>query len=762
MLTISLDEQGKFEKNISNSGTVGPTYIGGILYDDMNVADEESNERERICRYYKQVVEDASKMGEECKFPRDLHAHMDAVSRKKTNGCQEKNVKQIIQNTLGEFIKYGTYDGKELMSKPRVGQYYIYIYIKSDKGITSLTRKSTNYMSNDEYAGNLYYHMAVEVVDRLALHNPVIPVIKDVSFNIATRVTADVVKNSEQNKEFVELGYGNRSRDEKSNKAYYQLSNPDVYRTALAQEMLNAGKTSLNVKKFLVKPICYENSRNMEFLYLADSICAVLAYQMKGDTADRWIQAINDRANKLNNSDRNLIFIYDDVDVRFASAWKACENKDFYKALELAYGIINGSSVVARYYKKNWVKKLEERICESKDLAALNSGIEELIDSIYTNSYQQDKAMYMFRIFEENCTRNSELLAHKEKEKIVGKLYEAAISVYCHIGDSKGATRYYKKYKQYMGYLGIDDYISVLNKMIVVYLDDFERTKAKNEAKEYIDIQEMTAELRQAISTIKGEELKQPLALAKAYSQMGQVLAFRQEAEAEEYFTKALNCMPKDTANYKITQSYLLHYYIDSDRANEYENLATEYFGGQTTIGKRLKYIYDNAFVEFPIINYKYALYLLIKGIYTFDMDKITIADVEKLFDVNEALRKAEKNAVKGGECYFSELEGHPCEIIYKYLMLIAIRFENVDKANEFNKFRRTCINNAGDTVELINLYSDIVCYEKLNNEPKANQAIEVIKNELVAKYSNLKYISDVSDDEVSTELKKWLVYMYV
>jgi hypothetical protein len=78
---------------------------------------------------------------------------------------------------------------------------------------------------------------------------------------------------------------------------------------------------------------------------------------------------------------------------------------------------------------------------------------------------------------------------------------------------------------------------------------------------------------------------------AKALSQLGQAYAYNGSSEAEDAFLKALRMFEKNSYNYQITLSYLLHYYLDSGEKNKYGKYVVEYFGGNERLSDQLKYI---------------------------------------------------------------------------------------------------------------------------------------------------------------------------
>ena len=81
-------------------------------------------------------------------------------------------------------------------------------------------------------------------------------------------------------------------------------------------------------------------------------------------------------------------------------------------------------------------------------------------------------------------------------------------------------------------------------------------------------------------------------AMGKAHSQRGQVYAFKRERRAEVEFRAALVHFEEASANYKITQSYLFQYYLDTGNKEAYLGEAERYFGGKTKVIDQICVIY--------------------------------------------------------------------------------------------------------------------------------------------------------------------------
>ena len=104
MYTISIDEYGDFETEGTISGKT--MLLGGVLFDDGGFPDETEAERKRIEAYYRWVIDEANAKNPDlhAKYPSALHYRTDGY---RNNGFTVKKVKEIVEITLGNFLKGG-------------------------------------------------------------------------------------------------------------------------------------------------------------------------------------------------------------------------------------------------------------------------------------------------------------------------------------------------------------------------------------------------------------------------------------------------------------------------------------------------------------------------------------------------------------------------------------------------------------------------------------------------------------------------------
>lgn len=666
MLTYALDEYGDFE-GVKHAHE--PIYIAGLIYDDHSVAEEEENERKRIKAYYRKVIREAADHAQnpdDFSYPEALHSD--------GNGSRDhrvvRPVKECIRTSIAEFIRYGTYKGNALPNTPaRRGEYHVFVILRSEQGMSKLLHENANILAKDDYASNLYFHMADVLISRLVFYNPLIPDIKEIALDIATRSSADLAQGSRLFKEYKEQGYKAEQAD--GAKYRFRLTNPDIYRSVIAEEILDAEQPNIKITRFNVDSIGYHGySKDMEFLYLSDSICSVLGYQIDGNHADEWLACIDRRVRELTGRSENLIFGYDEIDNTFSKAWKKYLEGDYYKALSMAYDAGRLTGGFAEYYKNHWFRQLEDGIVEHANVSDFNMAVRKLNETLTNNTLDQEKCLYILGVLERMAPNMERCFRSQEARRILYTLYDIGVTAYCHIGDSRKAEEYFEKCTAYAGFVSLDDYLNTRNKLVVFCCDYFELDRAAELSDENITYQELLTDLKKELN-LPGVCDAGYQAMGKVYSQRGQVYAFLRDSRAEEEFRQALTHFAEGSANYKITQSYLLHHYLDTNNKDAYLEEAADYYGGNKSLSDQLKYLLAEGSKSDPLINMKYALYIYVRALYLFRLQDLS----DKVWS---ELQKVE--AVFGKKIHKKEwkLTGHPSELIFKYLRLIAIsRGEN-------------------------------------------------------------------------------------
>lgn len=702
MYTLGLDEYGDFE---GLTGINDAIMVGGVIYDDAGDRDDCKNERKRIEAYYRTVIKDAGKtVGYDLKYPRALHV----------TGNSEKSLKEVaavkgfIEKTLKEFLCKGTYNGAALVLEKgtnkktlpeRVGRYYIYAVLKSDRGkqeqIKEHVKKHAEILLDDNYASNLYFHMVAEVLDRCVFHTHYAGKGAAYALEIATRSTGILERGCELAQQYKALAYeGSKykrtySKDktvggEKEDLLtadgkpgiIYTLTNGDVYRSAISQKIMDDNPENVSIDSFKVESISYgQENGNQEFLFLADSVCSVLTFRLNQgrDSADEWLDELEHRMNRLIDVPGQLLFGYDSADNGLSEVLKRYHQGDYYGTLREICQAQEDTTAFGRFYSKKWFRLIEENIIKSEDLGTFGRAVQQLYDSQKSNTYDQKTGLYIFHVLEQQAETVKNHMKVTESKKVLFTLYECGMVAYCHMGNSEKAEAYYNRMSDYAGSATVEEIIRTRNMMSVYFCDNIEFKKACTYAKENVKDSHLLGKVRKRI--VGMEDLGGALEEAKAWSQLGQGYAFLRDERAEKCFEKALRLFDTKSANYFITSSYLMHYYLDCGMLEKYDVLAKDYFGNRTDDLERLRYIFEEKKKQDPLIHTGFALYLLVKELYIKGVSCIS----ENCWDALKNLEEyANQNFLSTSSVKYA-FRGHPSELILKYLILIAIERKDVE-----------------------------------------------------------------------------------
>ena len=688
MITIALDENGDFEG--LNGKVEEPVFIAGLLYDDRGDEADTEYERERIVSYYQSVCKTVG-----VHYPEGLH-----VNHAENNYQEVSKVKEEVDATLGEFLRYGTYQKKVLSSIPRRGQYTLFMQLKSNQGKRTLQGRELCKMVKDDFASNLYMHMAEDVVSRVIFHNPYCPDIRCVRFDLPTRMA--VIDKSLKDKidEYRQLGYKDYAfaKDEPdyaSTKVYLQVANDNNYRAAISREIIASGRIDLDVERMTVNSTYYGGfgsdisaAKRMAFLHIADSICSFLNWGRKGNSPADWLDYFAEKASQLNGSDKNLFFAYDDIDVLFAQAWQSYEKGDYFQALCLAFAGKNSSSKLTAFYQQHWFPLLEQVVCQHANPDALDWTLHHFQQYSYCENLQADCFYYIFMILRRTV---AEQMTQGRLDKAAAfAFYDAGISACNHIGQSEMAGKCFRKCKELAPAVDIEMYLRTLNKY-AVWRNDVLDFEAAREVAEIIVI--YAKELREMRGRLFGNEAAASAAYGRALSQCGQAYAFLHDERAENTFIEALGHFDKDSNDYSITLSYLLHYYIDQKDTKKYDNYAKVYFGGQTDAEKQFDFLMKAGQGSEPRFTLRYAFFVFIKGLYRLHRANLKGQLRTNLLNIENTFRHY------GVE---DQIAGHPWELIYKYLAILAYQQGKKDIAQAYMYKSASVIRNDGPIVSAI------------------------------------------------------------
>lgn len=686
MITIALDENGDFEG--LNRESDEATFLAGLLYDDNGDEMDTANERERIIAYYQNVC---AKAGGH--FPESLH-----ISHAGNNGSYVAKTKKEVGASLGEFLRNGTYQKKALTRFPRRGKYILFMQIKSNQGKRTLQGKDLCELVKDDFASNLYMHMAEDVVSRLIFHNPHRPEIRKVHFNLPTRMVVLDNKMKDKINEYYQLGYKDYKFDKEEprdndKKKYLQIANDNNYRAAISREIIAEGRTDIEVDRMSVNSIYYgpaneKKIKRMVFLYLADSICSLLNWNRTGNSPVDWLNCFAEQAHDLNGSSQNLFFAYDDVDVLFDQAWRAYEHGNYCTALQLSFQAKESPSKFAAFYQEHWFPLLENAICHQAQKDALVASLTHFQQYSYSENLQQDCLIYIFEKLRD--TVESRLSEGQLDKSAAFEFYDAGFSACNHTGHSEMAGKCFAKCKELASAVDVEMYLRTLNKYAVWRNDvlDFEAAK---EVAEIIVI--YADELRQMRGKLFGNETAGSVTYGRALSQCGQAYAFLQDTQAEESFVEALSHFDKSSADYFITLSYLLHYYIEQGDAKKYDAYAAIYFGGENDVQKQFDFLMKAGQGDKPRFTLKFAFFVFLKGLCKLHRDKVRGNLRTDLLDIEKTFRRYHAE---------DQINGHPWEIVYKYLAILAHQQGKEDIARAYMEKSAAIIENGGPIIAAI------------------------------------------------------------
>ena len=192
--------------------------------------------------------------------------------------------------------------------------------------------------------------------------------------------------------------------------------------------------------------------------------------------------------------------------------------------------------------------------------------------------------------------------------------------------------------------------------------------------------------------------------LAKAYSQLGQVLSYLRDASAEDYFKESLKGYEAGSANYNITLSFLMHFYIEmgEEYKEKFIQASIEYFQGNKELEKQFAYLVkEGAKGREALISLKFALFVFLKGIYRFRLKDISKKLKTKLLDIEQAMKEIDVLSL-------NEMNGHPWELIYKYLAFIMLELGNISVAETYMKKSREVLKEKGFTIERLIQFGEL------------------------------------------------------
>ena len=741
MLTIALNEYGDFHHLGQKKESLKHIhFITGIVYDDEGSEQDLRNEQIRLDRFFRAVAEASNS-----DYPQGFFGDtkVDDVERATETGGSLQNKSQIRRNmkryrdaldaALPEFLADGTYKGQNLVGMPRIGHYAITLILKSEAGKTQFLQPYMSELLHDGVASNLYWHMADSLVSRLVLSNPFALHNNRVQLHLASQLVD--VKETEYDRlaEYRRLGYKpydfQNEQLKKEGIITYQVGNDFTYRAALDRRMIEFNRPDLDVVQLKSVSVQYDDDRpettaNFAFLYLAGHICGnFIYYGAERDTKDIFkFKTLVDFANQINPKYPNYMFVYDDIDTYFEQAMKAYHNKDYYGALCHLYDGKCCDSKFKSYYETNWFPFVEELIHSADNRQAIERAVQSFVNYANQSRLDEGKLHYLYQQLEYILEDIKDMSC--VDKALVYAFYDGGMTAFNHLGKSDVSIACFEKCQALTHTVPLETYMETVRRRIVAKIDCYKYEEALELAKYVVDVEEQIQHIRDSLPMGK-----QAISLGQSYSQLGQVYAYMERPEAESYFLPAIDIFTVDTDDYYRTVSYLLHYYIDAKQQDSYERWAPNYFGGHLNMVDQLAFLLNMTSDEKIVQHESYALYVYIKALYQFYRARINKELMETLIKLGRTV----------GATLDAAPKGHPWELIFTYLALLA--YEKGYKVDA--EYFRSCIGrsvvNAGPAISNIMTYGELRFAQCKGNQGK----YEILHRQLSESVENVeKYMT--------------------
>ena len=246
--------------------------------------------------------------------------------------------------------------------------------------------------------------------------------------------------------------------------------------------------------------------------------------------------------------------------------------------------------------------------------------------------------------------------------------------------------------------------MQTVRRRIVEKIDGYDYEEALELAQYVVDVEEQIQAIRAPL-----QMGKRAISLGQSYSQLGQVYAYMEQSEAESYFLQAIDIFTVDTDDYYRTVSYLLHYYIDADKQDAYERWAPNYFAGHVNIVDQSRFLMNMTDDEKVVQHESYALYVYIKALYQFYRAEMSNELMEYLIKLGRTVGATLDIAPKG----------HPWELIFTYLALLAYEKDYKVDAEYFRSCIGRSVENAGQVISNIITYGELRFAQCKGNQGK-------------------------------------------
>ncbi len=498
----------------------------------------------------------------------------------------------------------------------------------------------------------------------------------------------------------------------------------------------------------------------------------------------------------INKDGQNCLYCYDDIDQYYYFAYESLRSNDLFGLYSNIYegtegfhpGPVLSDQTIQKYYRDNLFKELENEAEKNADKIQVVKAIGHLIDYRYSDNRNSGKFLFIFeKVYDlyMNHVQEREAL----ENKYLFRLYDAGMSAYTHVGNTIKAMEFYNKCMGIKKGIGKDERMLVKNRLITIYNDLLDYKNAERIACEILEIKSENT-LLQAIRRSIASWLEKPVqpklrgditepVVYKTASSLGQTYAFMNNHLAESFFQEVINNKEPDP-DLNITVSYCLHWYIESNQREKYEELAQQYFGGNIELHDQLFYLINEGTEPSGKAPFSmdYALFVFVKAFYVFYRKDNRYQDIrEQLVHVNETVDKMleEKNKKLTGQekpvALPYRTQGHPWEIIYKYSALLEEGISesavpSIEKINLAVSRRRK-----GGIIDLVVRYGELEYKEnRMSNGDRNGSSEAHIKKLIDELWSLVKQNPDIysgwteNDGDVDykrSQLSRMFSYMY-
>ncbi len=746
-ITFALDEKGSFEKTGNNSlGLV--KMIAGVMYDDQGKAGAAGREKRRLDNFFRKQYkislrkEQSIKLDGKDRYPQHMHSNNGNIR-------YVKKVKSQIIKELPSFFRQAN------------GKYYIFCIIKSKLGLESIFHKDVSELEQENFGSNLYYHMAQRIVTRSIFHNPYLKPDRISSLTMEPATRAFVTKKNEMIEKTDELQVmGYRS----NNNVFYTMTG-DIYRMILLNEMSESGQDHIKINHIAMMQLKRSNtdhsidmSKNelvdAAYFFLSDILCDGLSNAIPNKTINsKSLYSIRKYINELGENIHPLVYAYDIVDEYYSRARKKYERQDYFGAVEELYKIEGyKKSDCYNYYCETCIPRLLEQMESDITPNILADVVRRFRSETRKTEISLELLVFAMKIMDQWVCTMEEQLIEEGDGRILYDFYNASFNLCNHSNRPEEGKIFKEKRDNYAKYCDLETMIEGKNSDCVAMNDRLDHKGAYEAAKTNVDLYKQIHEIRGKFT----KDVSFDRILAKTLSQFGQACGFFYGTtkdkslidNGENAFMEALSLLEKNCADYYITESYLLHLYIISSEKEKYEKQMELYLEGIKDKKEQLEFLLRQK-NNMKHINWNYAVYVFLKGLYVFHSDEGT--NYLKRFE-NGLIRLSDET--KGGTFE------HPWEFSICYIMrlLYSSQMKVTNNQNKLLSRINLYTKRKKGLLRGISLYGMALYHKEAQNDEDYSKCLKMAFESI---YQLKEGEKNLTVDQIRNRLDKDLCYMF-